>query len=94
MMATGNGRQDYMPRRGTQILILSAWNSLLITLHETLNESGWIDLVHDATKGKENYGHESDFSETNPETARDGKKNFDQIYTYIQEVAKSTLALP
>ena len=29
--------------------------------------------------------------EMSSETARDGAKNFDQIYTYIQEVAKSTL---
>lgn len=31
----------------------------------------------------------SEVSETSSETARDGTKNFDQIYTYIQEVAKS-----
>jgi len=71
----------------------SMWNSLLVNLHETLNESGWIDLVHDATKGKKIDRHYSACSETSSETARDGTKNFDQIYTYIQDVAKSKLAL-
>ena len=71
----------------------SVSNSLLVNLHETLNESGWIDLVHDATKGKTSDGHSSDSSETGSETARDGTKNFDQIYTYIQELAKSKLVL-
>jgi hypothetical protein len=51
-MATGNGRQDYLPRHETSILMAALHgNSLLVSLHETLNESGWIDLVHDATKG-------------------------------------------
>jgi hypothetical protein len=67
----------------------SVWNSLLVNLHETLNESGWIDLVHDATKGEKNDGRWSDIPETSSETAREGTKNFDQIYKYIQEVAKS-----
>ena len=53
-----------MPRRGTRILMPSAFNSLLVNLNETLNESGWIDLVHDATKGKKSDGHQSGFSET------------------------------
>jgi len=69
----------------------SAWNSLLVNLHEMLNESGWIDLVHDATKGKTIDGHWSKPSEASSETARDGTKNYNQIYTYIQEVAKSKL---
>lgn len=56
-MATGNGKQDYIPRRGARILMPSVFNSLLVNLNETLNESGWIDLVHDATKGKTSDGH-------------------------------------
>jgi hypothetical protein len=69
----------------------SVGNSLLVNLHEKLNESGWIDLVHDATKGKKRDRRWSESSETSSETARDGIKNFDQIYTYIQEVSKSKL---
>ena len=32
-------------------------------------------------------------SETKSETARDGTKNFDQIYSYIQDVAKREFVL-
>ena len=52
-MATGNGRQNYLPRtRDLNIDYRLRGISLLVNLHETLNESGWVDLVHDATKGK------------------------------------------
>ncbi len=41
-------------------------------------------------KVKKSDGDWSESSETSSETARDGARNFDQIYTYIQDVAKST----